>query len=261
MEDGGFFRCGVRDRLVIRRDRRGRDLDHEPYARDSPLIGAIRLRGGRRGWRGDLARARETRAGHATCRRRLFPWRFQRVAQDQRIEPGKVERRIRPRRDEVVAGGPSGARRIETVGQQDQKRPGPQSRQSLERNGPHHTSVAERPNPTLATTSLEIVICEKGFRIESAVRSHLDNIPDRSVALQEDQEKLRQAMTEPRRKAGTGSSARVMPAGYHKQFSTRRYRRDRGRAGRDRGSPRVREAGLGRRPMRPSRARRCSPTR
>jgi hypothetical protein len=157
MEDRGSCQCGVRGGLIICRDWRRCDLEHDQYAQGSPLIGAIRFRGDRRGRRRNRARAREARAGHATCRRRSFQWRPHRVAHDQRVEAGKVDGRIGPHRNEVVAAGPSRARRSETVSQKEQQCPGPQSRQSLERNGPHYTSVAERANPRWRKPASQLV--------------------------------------------------------------------------------------------------------
>ena len=187
MEDGGLFRRGVWDGLVICRDWRRCDLEHDHYAQGSPLIGAIRLRGDRRGWRANWARASKARTRHAMCRCRPFLWRFHRVARDERIESAQVQERIRLSGNKVVTSSPSGGRRTETVDQKKQKRSRSQSRQLFEPSGPHHTSAIERANPCWRKPASKLVCVRRGhFRIKGAVRHRLDNIPDRGAALQED---------------------------------------------------------------------------
>jgi hypothetical protein len=162
MEDGGLFGRGVWGGLVICRDWRRCDLEHDHYAQSSPLIGAIRLRGDRRGWRANWARASKARTRHAMCRRRPFLCRFHRVARDECIESAQVQERIRLSGNKVVTTSPSGGRRAETVDQKKQKRSRPQSRQFFEPNGPHHTSATERANPFWRKPASKLVCVRRG---------------------------------------------------------------------------------------------------
>jgi hypothetical protein len=158
MEDGGLVPDGPSGRFIGHEAGRGCDGRRQDRSQRDPLVGAGGTRRGRRGGQRNAARATgaRTRPGSPGTGLAGIVREQGGRARDQIIEPVEIELPVGSRGHQMVAPGPGGSRRAETVGQEQHECSRPPPPQPLvTTDGPDHNRnlAAARESPSGETTA------------------------------------------------------------------------------------------------------------